>query len=389
MSVSKELGVLQLEHQLGNADVVSAVKEAIRTAADQKISFRDYMALCLYHDPSGYYYNEQLKIGKQGDFYTSSSVGTIMGEMVANFIEKLLHQQAEFPLVIQLVEWGGGNGRMALQILDAWKRKVPDLYARVSYTLVESSPFHQQLQRETLVEHASCTRFLEEEMWLNELPQDHVYVLANELLDAFPVHRFRYKDGKFQESFVIWQENEPQFHEVWHPLVSQRSLDYLSSLEVQWSEGQIGEMNLEVSNWYAKLAKRILSGAVIAIDYGDVEAELFAAHRQLGTLMCYRKHEAHDNPFIHAGEQDITAHVNFSLCQIAATSHGFESCSLQTQREFLVEQGILEMLQNHYDPNPFSEVSKRNRSIRQLLLSDGMSELFKVFIAMKKGESAD
>jgi SAM-dependent MidA family methyltransferase len=378
-----------MENQLGNADVVSAVKEAIHAAADQRISFRDYMALCLYHEPSGYYRNEQIKIGKQGDFYTSSSVGTIMGEMIASYIERrLLNQQDKIPIAIHIVEWGGGNGRMALQILDAWHKKAPDLYARLTYTLIESSPFHRQLQRETLVDHAGCTRFLEEEAWLNELPQDHVYVLANELLDAFPVHRFRYQQGEFQESYVMWEENGYQFHEVWFPLASQRSLDYLSSLEVQWSEGQVGEMNLEVADWYAKLARRILSGSVIAIDYGDLEGELFAAHRQLGTLMCYRKHEAHDNPFIHAGEQDITAHVNFSLCQLAATSQGFDSCMLQTQRQFLVEQGILEMLQNHFDPNPFSEVSKRNRSIRQLLLSDGMSELFKVFVAIKKGESA-
>lgn len=346
------------------------------------------MEICLYQDPGGYYRKNQIKIGKQGDFYTSSSIGTIMGEMVANYIDKQLQQQPALPGSINLVEWGGGNGRMALQLLDEMKRTTPDVYVRLTYTLIESSPYHRHLQKELLVEHEEHTRFLDESAWLSEEPQAHVYVLANELLDAFPIHRIRYKDGEFQESHVIWQEQEPHFLEIWLPLQSGRIIDYLTSLEVQWLDGQMGEMNIEAADWYDRLSGRILSGYVIVIDYGDVESELFASHRQQGTLMCYRKHEAHENPFIDQGEQDITAHVNFSLCQAATVSSGFEYCQLQTQRQFLVDQGILEKLQNHFDPNPFSEVSKRNRSIRQLLLSDGMSELFKVFIAMKKGEPA-
>jgi SAM-dependent MidA family methyltransferase len=122
---------------------------------------------------------------------------------------------------------------------------------------------------------------------------------------------------------------------------------------------------------------------MIIIDYGAEEDELYAAHRMRGTLMCYRQHHAYDNPFIHVGEQDITSHVNFTACIDAASSAGFTGSKLQTQRDFLVEQGILEKLQAHFDLNPFGEAAKKNRAIRQLLLSDQMSELFKVLILIK------
>lgn len=372
-----------MNHQLGHPSVVTALKEAIQSAEFQAITFRDYMEICLYSEPYGYYRNERPKIGKEGDFYTSSSIGSVMGEMVASFICKQLDNESPHTKPIHIVEWGGGNGRMALHIIGEIKRNEPAVYARLSYTIIESSAYHRQKQQSLLEKHAQVFHFTSESEWLAQTPQDQVYVLANELLDAFPIHRFRYKDLLFQESYVEWQEEEQTFREIWRPISSQRILDFLERSEVQWLDGQIGEINLEAESWVSRVAARIRSGSCIIIDYGDVTEELFAPHRYNGTLMCYRKHQAQDDPFIHQGEQDMTSHVNFSSCQLAARQSGFTHCKLQTQREFLVEQGILQRLQDHYDPNPFSEVSKRNRSIRQLLLSDQMSELFKVFIASK------
>ncbi len=309
-----------------------------------------------------------------------------MGEMVASFICTQLQNESPHTEPVHIVEWGGGNGRMALHIMGEIKRTEPAIYARLTYTIIESSAYHRQLQRTLLEEHAQFIQFSSEIEWLAQTPQDQVYVLANELLDAFPIHRIRYKDLLFQESFVKWQEEEQIFREIWRPISSQRILDFLERSKVQWLDGQMGEINLEAESWVSRVAERIRSGSCMIIDYGDTAEELFAHHRYNGTLMCYRKHQAQDDPFIHQGEQDMTSHVNFTACELAARRSGFTNCKLQTQREFLVEQGILQRLQNHYDPNPFSEVSKRNRSIRQLLLSDQMSELFKVFIASKHSQ---
>ncbi|NOU76101.1 SAM-dependent methyltransferase [Paenibacillus sp. LMG 31458] len=372
-----------MNHQLGHPCVVTALKEAIQSAEFQAIAFRDYMEICLYSEPYGYYRNERPKIGKQGDFYTSSSIGSVMGEMVASFICKQLNIESPHTEPVHVVEWGGGNGRMAFHILGEIKRNEPAVYARLTYTIIESSAYHRQQQRSMLEEHAQVIQFTSETEWLAQTPQDQVYVLANELLDAFPIHRIRYKDLLFQESYVKWQEEEQIFQEIWRPISSQRILDFLERSKVQWLDGQIGEINLEAESWVSRVAERIRSGSCMIIDYGDTAEELFAPHRFNGTFMCYRKHQAQDDPFIHQGEQDMTSHVNFTSCELASRQSGFTDCQLQTQREFLVEQGILQRLQDHYDPNPFSEVSKRNRSIRQLLLSDQMSELFKVFVASK------
>jgi SAM-dependent MidA family methyltransferase len=373
-----------LNSQLGQPDVVKALIMAIQSEENQAITFRDYMEICLYSEPHGYYRNESPKIGKQGDFYTSSSVGSVMGEMVAAFICKQLQNEIPANVPVHIVEWGGGNGRLALHLLDEMKRNSPAIYARITYTIIESSAYHRGQQRAALKEHAQRIQFPSETEWLAEESQEHVFVLANELLDAFPVHRIRCKDELFQESYITWQEKEQIFREIWLPISSKRKLDYLERSRVQWMDGQIGELNLDAEKWIARISERIQSGGCMIIDYGDVEEELFASHRYKGTLMCYRKHQAHDNPWIHQGEQDITSHVNFSFFETAARQSGFSNCKFQTQREFLVEQGILERLQSHFDPNPFSDVSKRNRTIRQLLLSDQMSELFKVFIAQKK-----
>jgi SAM-dependent MidA family methyltransferase len=373
-----------LELKLGHPVVVSTIIQAIHSAEKQAISFRDYMDLCLYSEPSGYYRNESLKIGKEGDFYTSSSIGSVMGEMIASFIGDELQRRGLLgsePL--HLVEWGGGNGRMALHLLDELKRSAPADYDRVTYTIIETSAYHRGLQRTALKEHDAILRFTTEQEWMDEEPQEHMFIIANELLDAFPVHRIRYKDGAFQESYVTWQGQDRIFTEIWLPITSKPLLDTLQRITVQWLDGQIGEINLESEAWISRVSQRMASGSCLIIDYGDMENELFAAHRHLGTLMCYRKHQAHQNPWIFQGEQDLTSHVNFSVLQLAARQSGFAHCRIQTQREFLVERGILEKLQNHYDPNPFSDVSKRNRAIRQLLLSDQLSELFKVLVAVK------
>ncbi|NEW05252.1 SAM-dependent methyltransferase [Paenibacillus sp. SYP-B3998] len=370
--------------QLGHLDIVYQLKTAIRKTEKQMITFRDYMDICLYSEPNGYYRNARLKIGKDGDFYTSSSIGSVMGEVLASFIIKQIQTNEHRDSPIQLVEWGGGNGRLALHLLDEIKGIASEIYERLSYTMIESSGYHRQAQRETLESHAARVRFLSEEEWFSNHPTDGVYVLANELLDAFPVHRVRYQDEKYCESFVVWNEQVQAFEESWIFLDSKPLLDYIARLNVQWIDGQIFEVNLAAETWLSTVVKQISSGSIIIIDYGDDKDEIYSAHRQQGTLMCYRKHQAHGNPFMYQGDQDITSHVNFTSCMDIILQNGFKEFTLQTQREFLVEHGVLQKLQNHFDPNPFSDISKRNRAIRQLLLSDKMSELFKVLVAIKK-----
>jgi SAM-dependent MidA family methyltransferase len=371
----------------GNLKLVEVIKASIQKHPLQAIPFRDYMDLCLYHEPLGYYRNERSKIGREGDFYTSSSVGSSMGEMIAAYIRKESLAYYSSMETIHIVEWGGGNGRLAQHLLDELKNEELVLYERITYIMIESSGYHRELQREALHAHSHKIRHLTESDWLLRGCRDGVFVLANELLDAFPVHRVRRSGDILQECYVAWQKDTDIFQETWFPLEpDSRLFAHLEERGLALREGQIAEINLDASDWIRAIAESLDVGRMIIIDYGEQAEELYAAHRMQGTLLCYRHHQAYDNPFIYTGEQDITAHVDFTACIRDAAAAGFSGATLQTQREFLVEQGILHKLQNHFDPNPFSETAKKNRAIRQLLLSDQMSELFKVLILLKKGD---
>ncbi|WP_442603744.1 class I SAM-dependent methyltransferase [Paenibacillus sp. KN14-4R] len=367
----------------GNFKIIDSLKQLVRESSNNLITFKDFMELCLYHETAGYYRNENLKIGRDGDFYTSSSIGTIMGEMIGNFIMRSADELLEGNEILHVVEWGGGNGRLALHALDEIVRLDPKLYERLDWYMIETSNYHQELQRETLKMHIDKVIWMDAGQWFSKQDQIVTIVVANELLDAFSVHRIRSDQGVIVENWVGWDDDQGRVIEKWLPLDDVAIETYLLKNGIQLLDGQVAEINLAASSWVEGIVSHFKQGKLLVIDYGDRADELFSPHRMKGTLMCYRKHQAHDNPYIYLGEQDITAHVDFSSCMRVATESGCASVTLQTQREFLVVQGILERLQETANRDPFSEQARRNRSIRQLLLSDGMSELFKVMIVSK------
>jgi len=372
-----------LKSKLGNKNLVTVLQQAIQNNLKSAIPFYEFMNLCLYHEEYGYYRSSAIKIGPEGDFYTSSSIGTIMGETLADYVVKTWDTQYEKIVPLTIVEWGGGNGRLAVHLLDQLQCISSELYGELRYIMIESSPYHQQLQVGALGHHANQVNWMTEEAWHKSPAQGITIHLANELLDAFAVHRIRLKEEQLEENWVSWDAIQGEFNEQWYPLENSDIQVYLEEEGIKLSEGQIAEINLHSKQWIARLAQQLERGQLIAIDYGDVAEEIYAQHRMLGTLMCYRKHQALDAPYEYVGEQDITAHVNFTACKHAAERAGLQVDKLVTQRQFLVDQGILGKLQDTFGLDPFSAVAKRNRAIRQLLISDNMSELFKVFIAHK------
>ncbi|MCR8641944.1 SAM-dependent methyltransferase [Paenibacillus sp. N1-5-1-14] len=370
-------------HRTGKLVIIDALKQLIANSPIDMISFRDYMDLCLYHETAGYYRSRQLKIGREGDFYTSSSVGTIMGEMIGQFILTSARERINASDPLHVAEWGGGNGNLALHALDEILKNAPERYANLQWTMIETSSFHRELQQQTLHKHADKVIWVDDQEWLFARKDDYTIVIANELLDAFPVHRIRCDQGILLENWVGWDEEKNQVIESWLPLQNNDIVTYLEKGEIQLIDNQVAEINLAAPIWTTTILNSLHQGHVVVIDYGDVASEIYSAHRLNGTLLCYRKHQAHDNPYVDLGEQDMTAHVDFSSCMREAAESGAISIQLQTQREFLVEQGVFTRLQQTMNRDPFSIEAKRNRSIRQLLLSDGMSELFKVMIISK------
>jgi len=339
------------------------------------IRFRDYMEMCLYHPEYGYYMRDYDKVGKKGDFYTSASIGTVLGDMLADYYISWAYEHTEV-VSPTLVEWGGGNGMMASQVMERLRLRDPDLYERTQLIMIEYSPYHRKLQREQLASHARV-RWIDEQTWDEEAPWQGVYMWANELLDAYPVHRVKMIDGVLHEIWVGWDAERRRYIERYYP-VDEEIRTYIEELDLGFEEGQLAEINTSAKRWIMRLGKQLAASIVTLIDYGDESIEIYAAHRMLGTLMCYHQHRAADDPYVYEGEQDITAHVDFTTARRAALAAGFRDVRVESQAAYLLRGGVLGWLQDHHDPDPFSPVARRNRSIRQLLLSDQMSELFKV-----------
>lgn len=355
------------------------------------ITFEAFMSCCLYDESYGYYRSGAVRVGKEGDFYTSAAIGHAMGEVLANYV---LAFQQETQEKIALLEWGAGTGTLSAQIARAGMRKHSAWCKDVLHAQIENHPLHRAASGrtwketvgfdETSLDRVDEPLFLSsEEAWAYRWPQRPMLIVANELLDAFPVHRVEQIGAELVELGVAVTE-EMEFFEVYLPVTDSRITDWLARSGTKLRNGAQTEVNLAAIEWLNQLADIVPSGRAVIIDYGHDAEEYAAEHRKLGTLMCYWKHQASGNPYIRLGEQDITAHVPYTMIKQAAESSGWKVTSYTTQKQFLVDNGILELLQSHNDLDPFSEASRSNRAVRQLLLSDGMSESFKVLVLDKR-----
>ncbi|AEI42621.1 class I SAM-dependent methyltransferase [Paenibacillus mucilaginosus] len=349
------------------------------------LSFRDYMQLCLYHEPCGYYMRDEEKIGRGGDFYTAASVGSLLGEAVGGYAAAFAEGREG---AWTLAEWGGGSGRLAGQVLDWLRESCPEAYGRMTFVSVEVSPYHRRLQAEAWGAHADRIRFLGEDEWLAEGPWPNTLVYSNELPDAMPVYRIVYRSGQWQEIAVGWDEAAGRLAEVLRPVPAGGELaSFIEREALPRREGQRFEVPLDALAWLRRVSGSLAPGSVLmTIDYGCEREELYAAHRMHGTLLCYHGHRASDTPLEAPGSRDITSHAAFSSLIGEGRECGLAAEELMTQKAFLIRYGrVLEKLQDHDARDPFSPAARRNRAIRQLLIGDSMGELFKVLIQIKGG----
>jgi SAM-dependent MidA family methyltransferase len=347
------------------------------------IPFNQYMKLCLYHPAYGYYRVGSSRVGREGDFYTSAYIGEVMGEQLASRLASLASERFPHDIPVEVIDWGGGTGRLSRQMLDAWTQG-GGVGSRFSISVVEGNPGHRRAAEQTLEPYISSgkARVLSEEQaamagWRGK----NVIVVANELLDAFPVHRIILRGGRLQEWGVGWSEGT--FIPCLMELSSPRLSEWVKQQGLSLLENQTIEVNLDAADWVSELGSSLGNAILVLIDYGDEIQELSAPYRMDGTLLCYHKHRAHNDPYLMPGEQDLTSHVNFTHIRETAVRAGWGPIWYGTQKKFLVESGIMEKLSSHSITDPFHPIVRRNRSIRQLLLSDGMSELFKVQIFVK------
>lgn len=294
---------------------------------DGPVSFRDFMEIALYYPDLGYYTSSAEKIGKEGDYYTSPYLTNLFGEMIGKQLEEMWYLLGEKDFTI--VEYGAGPGALCLDILGYLKNNKP-LYEALNYYIIEKSSAMRAKEQQLLKEKVK---------WVNaitEIPPVTGCILANEVVDNFSVHAVMMED-ELMELFVNYDNG---FLELWQQ-ASPAVKKYLKELNVDLPKGYRAEINLQAIDWIKEVATALNAGFVLTIDYGATSADLYSAARKSGTLLCYHKHSINDNIFDNIGQQDITAHVNFSALHHWGLQYGLEPAGFTSQAHFLLSWAFL------------------------------------------------
>jgi SAM-dependent MidA family methyltransferase len=333
------------------------------------ISFRDFMEMALYYPELGYYSSGDDKIGKTGDFYTSSSLTPVFGAMIAKQLEEMWQILGKQQFTI--VEYGAGTGLLCQDILRYLKQN-EKLYDQITYVIIEKSLAMQEKQKKQLHEKVSWYDSIEDVGPINGC------VLSNELLDNFSVHQVVMKD-ELMEVFVDYKND---FVEVLRPAGIELT-NYLRELEVSLPKDFRTEINLEATRWLRQIADALQSGYILTIDYGYTSTELYRSSRSCGTILCYRGHQVNDDPYHEIGKQDITSHVNFSALCHWGEKNGLTCSGLTNQAQFLLAMGYRDYVISTAEPGKnMIQTAKKIALLNHTLLVD-MGNKFKVLIQQK------
>ncbi|MFO7576960.1 MAG: SAM-dependent methyltransferase [Pelovirga sp.] len=358
-------------------ELIALLREDI--AARGGIPFARFMDQALYHPTYGYYTAARTRIGKEGDFFTSSTVHACFGKLIARQLEQMWQLLGGGKFTV--AEQGAGEGHLAADILDALAADYPQCYQHLLYRIVEISPDSQQRQAAQLTRHVAAGRV----NWctLAALKGMQGCFLSNELVDAFPVHLVQTVAGQLREVYVVTSGDG--FAEELRALSTPALSDYFTRIGIAPAEGNRAEVNLAARDWIRQVAEVLRRGFVLTIDYGYLARDLYAPERHAGTLLCYHRHQTNEDPYRHVGCQDMTAHVDFTTLQQEGRKGGLESLYFGQQYQFLMGLGFLEMLleMQAREPDP-NRAQALRMSLKRLILPDGgMGESFKVLIQGK------
>jgi len=323
------------------------------------ISFARYMELVLYEPGLGYYASGARKLGAGGDFITAPELSPLFGRTLARQIAQLLEPGDA------ILEFGAGSGALAASVLKE---------ISVPYLILDTSSDLQQRQRQLLGDSAQ---------WLDRLPERfRGVVLANEVVDAMPVHALAWTAKRVMERGVCANEGQLAWCERAAAGLVLSEAEKIT-LELPPSGRYQSELALAARAWMRSVGTILERGAILVVDYGFPAHEYFHPQRSMGTLACHYRHRVHDDPFYLPGLQDVTAHVDFSALARAASDAGLELLGFANQAQFLINCGITDLLaeENPADPKRYLPAAA---AAQKLLSPAEMGELFKV-LAVGKG----
>jgi SAM-dependent MidA family methyltransferase len=353
---------------------MKTLPEIIRAeiAAGGVLTFARFMELALYCPVHGYYEAQKDSIGRRGDFYTSASTGELFGELLAFQFAKWLEELRIANCELRIVEAGAHDGKLAKDILNWLQLRRPKLFSEIEYCIIEPSPRRQEWQRETLKQFTPHVRWFSQ-FNNSTIQQFNGIIFSNELLDAFAVRRYGW-DAKGKKWFE-WGVTADGDKFLWAKIQNSKFPIQNPELESLLPDNYTTETSPAAESWWRAAAGTLARGKLLAIDYGVTEDELFSPARTNGTLRAYFRHHASDDLLANPGEQDLTAHVNFSAIQKAGEAAGLKTEMFATQTKFLTQ-----ILEKTLPEKSFAWNSRRTRQFQTLTHPEHLGRAFRVLV---------
>ena len=344
--------------------------------------FSEFMELALYHPSEGYYCKGLDQVGIRGDFITSVSTGGLFGALLCEqFLEWEQSPCLKLGQPRHWIESGAHDGQLAADILDHCKIAAKSVYTELKYLIIEPSARRRQAQEQTLAAHLSHVS------WCHSFDDlaDHSIegiIFSNELLDALPVDRISWDPSSsswfpwfvtVNDSKLAWCRQPGPYPKEIH----QFSDSVPAAIRAHLPNGFTTELGVAAAKWWSEAAKKLKRGMLLGIDYGLREEEFFAPHRYEGTLRAYSKHRQSTDLLLNPGQQDITAHVNFTRIEQSGLEAGLSSKGLQSQEAFLM--GVVKNLMTLKPQSPLLE-KERLRPLQALVHPSHFGRSFSVLI---------
>jgi SAM-dependent MidA family methyltransferase len=410
-----------------NPILCQAIADRIAQSPQQRITFAEFMDLALYH-PHGYYVAHSK--GIQSDFLTSPHLGADFGELLAEqFVQ--MWQLCDRPPAFTLVEMGAGQGLIVQDVLRYLHRHHFSCYEAIDYIIIEKSPSLIAEQRRRLQPFIQSGVRLSWKTW-NEIEPNSIVgcCFSNELVDAFPVHQFEIRSGQIQEVYVTYSDpfDRPEqiansdtiapteqllqvsedgivtfpgatqptqltdpsrhFREAIADPSTADLADYFRLIELSpqsYADGYRSEVNLAALNWISTVADRLRQGYLLTIDYGYSADRYYSPNRSQGTLQCYFQHAHHSDPYVAIGQQDITAHVDFTALEKQGELCGLETIGFTQQGLFLMALGLGDRISALSKPDPdrpLQDILRRREALHALINPMGVGN-FGVLVQAK------
>jgi SAM-dependent MidA family methyltransferase len=356
-------------------ELLDYVRQEI-TQAGGYISFARFMELALYAPGLGYYSAGSHKLGKQGDFITAPEISPLFAKCIARQCQQVFAALAGS----HILEIGAGTGKLASDLL----QELTQLDALPQqYFILEISADLRAKQQERLQQ--TCPDFFTRIHWLDRLPAGDFegIILANEVMDALPVHVFEIENQTVKERCVTLVENQLAWQLT--PPTTAALVSELDAIQQEQplQNAYVSEVNLMLAPWIKSIGDSLKKGVILLFDYGYGRQEYYHPERSSGTLMCYYQHHRHANPFLLMGLQDITAHVDFTQVVISAMDADLNLLGYTTQAAFLLACGITELVADNLDA---VEQYQQGQAIKLLTLPSQMGEAIKVMALSKAVE---